>query len=267
MHRMSLLLAALLLVTGADVRGGESGFLDRALRDGDETRRYQVFVPRSYDPNRPWPVILFLHGGGEEGSDGYRQTTVGLGPAIRWNPERFAAIVVFPQLRKDHQWTGGEAEFALRTLDAVEREFRTDPDRVYLTGLSRGGRGSYYIAYRHPSRFAAILVACGQVGPLAPTRADGTSWLENSLVVPEADGDPFAALGQRLQDVPLWVFHGDEDSVIPVDQSRRLVAALRERGATVRYTELSGVGHGSWDSAYQSAEVIEWLFAQRRGSN
>ena len=266
MRRALILVATLAaLPAGVAAQRVETGFLDRALDDRGTPRHYQVFVPRSYDPARQWPVVLFLHGGGAQGTDGYRPTDAGIGIAIRMNPEPFPAIVVFPQVRPEHQWTGDEAEFALRTLDAAEREFNTDRDRVYLTGLSRGGRGSYYIAYRHASRFAAILVACGRVGPAGPRSVtNGTLWLENSPVVPDADGDTFIALAEQLRDVPLWVFHGDEDSVIPVEDSRRLIAALEAQSAPARYTELPGVGHNAWDAAYRSAEVIEWLFAQSR---
>jgi predicted peptidase len=83
-------------------------------------------------------------------------------------------------------------------------------------------------------------------------------------VVPESDGETFGALAHRLRDVPLWVFHGDQDRVIPVEDSRRLILELEARGAPVRYTELPGVGHNAWDPAYQSAEVIEWFFSHRR---
>lgn len=244
----------------------ETGFLDRAIEYDGARRDYQVFVPRSYDRTEAWPVVLFLHGGGQQGTDGYRPTSVGIGEAIRQNPERFPAIVVFPQVRPEHQWTGDEALFALRTLDAVEREFTTDSDRIYLTGLSRGGRGSYYLAYRYPSRFAAILVVAGRVGPAGPTRANGAPWLENSPVVPEGDGETFAALAERITEVPLWIFHGDEDPLIPVGDSRRLFAELEDRGSLARYTELAGVGHNddAWNAAYQSAEVLEWLFNQHR---
>jgi predicted peptidase len=264
-RRVLFLIASLLaLPSGLVAQRVETGFLNRTLGDRGALRKYQVFLPSSYDPIREWPVILYLHGGGEEGTDGLRQANSGLGDAIRQNPERFPAIVVFPQTKENHQWTGEEAEFALRTLTATENEFTTDSNRVYLTGLSRGGRGTYYIAYRYASRFAAILVACGRVGPAGPTRGNGALWEENSLVVPENDGDPFAALAERLSDVPSWLFHGDADRVIPVEESRRLFRELERRGAPARYSELAGFGHNVWDTAYQSTEVIEWLLSHRR---
>ena len=229
---------------GVMAQGTETGFLDRELTDGEMVRTYQIFVPREYDPANQWPVILFLHGGGEEGTDGIRPTAGGLGEAIRRNPERFSAVVVFPQVRPDHQWTGPEAAFAMQTLEAAQREFSLDPDRVYLTGLSRGARGVYYIAYRHATRFAAVLAVCGFV-------SDGEGRLAAPLVVPREDGDPFGALAGRLSETPLWIFHGEVDPLVPVEESRRLFSELRQRNAPARYSELPGVGHRSWDAAYQ----------------
>ncbi|MEM7504653.1 MAG: alpha/beta hydrolase-fold protein [Pseudomonadota bacterium] len=233
----------------------ETGFLDRSLHADGMTRHYQVFVPRAYDSGTKWPVILFLHGSRQVGNDGYKPTGDGIGSAIRQAADRFPAIVVFPQAREDLQWVASEADFALQTLDATESEFNIDADRVYLTGLSRGGRGAYYVAYRNVDRFAAVLAICGHVddfdGRLPP-------------LVPVAAGDPWVALATRLSKTPVWIYHGDSDPIIPVEQSRRLVSALKAVNAPVRYTELAGVGHNSWDAAYESEEAMEWLLANRR---
>lgn len=240
----------------------ETGFLDRVVVDGEVTRRYQVYVPRDYAPDRRWPVILSLHGGGEAGNDGLVQTEVGLGTAIRRHAARWPAIVVFPQLRPGTRWNGPDAAWALAALAQTEREFATDPARVYLTGLSRGGAGTYYLAYRDPDRFAALLAICGRVTP-APT-LDGRAEPDRDPIVPDGDGEPFGALGARLKRVPTWIFHGDADDIIPVDESRRAARALRAAGGQVTFTELPGVGHGSWDAAYGREDVAGWLFAQRR---
>jgi predicted peptidase len=234
----------------------QTGFLDRVVTVSHQDYRYQVYVPRAYRPEDRWPVILFLHGAGERGEDGLLQTVVGLGDAIRRDPARFPALVVFPQAPHDSLWAGLPAEAAMSALDAVMAEFSADPDRVYLTGISMGGNGSWYLAYRHPDRFAAVVPICGWVGahPRFPAAA----------VVPEADGEPFAALARRLAGVPVWIFHGDADPAVPVDQSRRAAAALEAAGADVTYTELPGVGHNSWDPAYRSEELSRWLFQQRR---
>jgi predicted peptidase len=241
----------------------ETGFLNRVLVDGSDRRRYQVFVPADYTPGRRWPVILFLHGGGEQGDDGFLQTEIGLGAAIRRHADQWPAIVVFPQVRPGKRWNGRDAAWALAALDETQREFATDPDRVYLTGLSRGGAGAYYLAYRHPDRFAALLVSCGPITPA--TMMDGKPAPDTDPIVPpEKGGDPFTALASKLKRTPIWIFHGDADTVIPVEESRRLAEALRKAGASITYTELPGVGHGAWDAAYGREDVSRWLFAQRR---
>lgn len=255
---------AFLIFPGTTLGQRETGFLNRVVEDGSETRRYQVYVPAAYTTTQRWPVILFLHGGGEQGNDGLLQTNEGLGPAIRRNAGRWPAIVVFPQVRPGKRWNDQDAAWALRALEQTQREFSTDPTRVYLTGLSRGGAGAYYLAYRNPGRFAAILVACGRVTPA--TTLDGQPAPDLDPVVPKSDNDPFRVLAAQLRQIPIWIFHGDADGVIAVGESRRLSQALRQAStpnAPVTYTELAGVGHNSWDTMYGNAEVAQWLFAQR----
>jgi predicted peptidase len=235
----------------------QTGFLDGVVTVAQQDYRYQVYVPRAYDPGQRWPVILFLHGAGERGGDGVLQTVVGLGDAVRRDPARFPALVVFPQAPGDALWTGAPAEAAMAALEAVMVRYATDPDRVYLTGISMGGNGAWYLAYRHPDRFAAVAPICGWV--------ESHPHFSRGQVVPGQDGEPFQALAQRLAGVPIWIFHGDADTAVPVEQSRRAAAALEAAGADVRYTELPGVGHNSWDPAYQSSELSHWLFQQRRG--
>lgn len=258
---LGLLAVALVVPADAPAQRVETGFLNRVLVDGIQTRRYQVFVPSDYTFSQRWPVILFLHGGGEEGDDGLRQTDVGLGSAIRRNPDRWRAIVVFPQVRPGKRWNGQDAAWALMALQETEREFATDPNRVYLTGLSRGGAGAYYLAYRNPGRFAALLVVCGPVTPVATPRTPAP---DVDPVVPRTDGEPFSALAAVLKRTPIWIFHGDADTLFSVEESRRLTEALRKAGATITYTELPGAGHNVWDIAYGRDDVPQWLFAQHR---
>lgn len=258
MWQRSCVIVAMVVVLGpsaAAAQTRETGFLNRAVTVAGETYRFQVFVPTDYTPSRAWPVVLFLHGGGERGTDGIFQTEVGIGSAVRRFADRFAAIVVMPQARPATTWSGAMANVALAALGQTESEFVTDPARVYLTGLSLGGAGTWYLAYRHTSRFAALLVICARVRP-GPNTTDP--------VVPAADGEPFSTLAARVRQLPIWVYHGDADPTVPVDESRGIVAALRALNAPVRYSELSGVGHNSWDAAYRSPEVIAWLLAQRR---
>jgi predicted peptidase len=256
-----LVIAGLILCSAtASAKQRESGFLNRVLADADGQRRFQVFVPSDYSADRRWPVILFLHGGGEQGNDGMLQTEVGLGSAIRRQPGNWPAIVVFPQVRPGRRWNAQDAAWAMKALEHTQREFATDPARVYLVGMSRGGAGAYYLAYRHPGIFAAALVVCGRVTPAATL--DGQPAPDTDPVV-QNDGDRFAALATRMKSLPVWVFHGDADPVVPVGESRQLVAALRNLGAPVTYTELPGIGHNSWDPAFRNPEVPQWLLGQK----
>ncbi len=232
-----------------------TGFLDRLVTVDDADYRYQVYVPRFYTPEEQWPVILFLHGAGERGTDGLLQTEIGLGTALRRHPERYPAIVVFPQAPPGSLWLGKTATLAMSTLAAALQEFNCDPDRIYLTGLSMGGHGCWNLAYLHPQRFAALVVICGWVAP---------SERHPEVIVPAGEASPYDQLARVLQNLPIWVFHGEADPVVPVEESRRMVTALQALGAAATYNELPGVGHGSWDAAYQSPELPDWLFKQRR---
>jgi predicted peptidase len=258
MRPLPLATLALLCAVGQPARaqGVETGFLDRTATVAGRAYRYQVYVPAEYATRTDWPVILFLHGAGERGSDGMLQTTVGLAPAIRLNPARYPAIVVFPQVPTDSAWSGGAADAALVALRQTMAQYKTDADRVYLTGLSMGGRGSWYVAYRNPTLFAAVAPICGWIN--TNTRFAATP------VVPVDSGAPFAAMARQLKTVPTWIFHGEMDRVVPVSGSREPFAAMQAAQANVRYTEFLGVDHNSWDATYASKEFVDWLFAQRR---
>lgn len=240
----------------------ETGFLDRAVEVNKTEYRYQVFVPRGFTRTKTWPVIIALHGGGSYGSDGIRQTDGGLARAIRLNPERFPAIVIFPQAHADGtpgwQLEGGQA--ALAALDKAIKEFNGDPKRVVLIGLSAGGNGTWSLASRYPERFAAIVPVCGFISKFK----GGTSGVDYPALAPVDAGDPFAFVAKKVAKIPVWIFHGDADKRVPVEESRKMAAALRAIGGNVQYTELPGVEHNAWDPAYARADLIEWMLKQRR---
>lgn len=202
------------------------------------TGSFRIYVPAGLPPEPP--IVLFLHGAGEGGRDGLAQTTVGLGAAIVKYPDRFPLVAVFPQSPPRNPWRGPIVEHALGALEATIEELDCDRDRVYLTGISMGGYGTWHIATAQPERFAAIVPICGGA--------------EKPIITAE-----------RLANVPTWVFHGDRDQIIPVDESREVVQAMRARGSDVRYTEYKGVQHNSWDPAYAEPELMRWLLAQKRG--
>jgi predicted peptidase len=211
------------------------GFVDRVFRDGSEESKYVVFVPHDYRGDKAFPAIAFLHGSGETGTDGHKQTQVGLGPAIRKQEKTFPFIAVFPQSKK-RNWKASSVDGirALKILDEVEKEYRIDPDRVYLTGISMGGFGTWSIAMEHPERWAAIVPVCG-------------------------GGDPKQV--DRIKGIPCWCFHGGADGIVPVGFSRRMRDALEKAGSQPRYTEYPKVGHNSWDRAYGTAELYTWLLS------
>ena len=169
-------------------------------------------------------------------------TRVWIAPEMQ---RRHPAFVLAPQLPDPEQWSAPEsdepARYAALVVQLIERLLRDhaiDPDRVYLTGQSRGGRGTWDLATKRPDLFAAAAPVCGEG---TPSRADA------------------------LRHMPVWAFHGADDPVIPVTGSREMVDALRAIGAPVRYTEYPGVGHNVWTRAYLEPELPEWLFARRRG--
>lgn len=237
-------------------KGAAGSFVTRtAVMDG-VSYPYQVFVPRARVGARP-PVILFLHGSGERGSDGSRQTTVGLGPPVVHRARDFPAIVVMPQAPVESVWAGAPARAAIVALDTATKEFAGDPERVYLTGISMGGYGTWEIALENPGRFAALVPICGGVRPIAAQPRIAVR------AVAGLPGDVHDNAAVRLANVPAWIFHGSGDRSVPVAESRAMAEALRKAGAEVQYTEYEGVGHNSWDPAYAEAALWNWLFAQR----
>jgi predicted peptidase len=247
-----LFLAVLLCPRPTIAQSSATGFLDRSVTHEGRVYDYQVYVPRDYTPEEDWPVILFLHGAGERGSDGIIPTEVGLGRAIRRNVSRWPAIVVFPQVPLSRSWGDEPAAAGMIALEAAIDEFSIDEDRQYLTGLSMGGFGTWYLGYHHPDRWAAMVAICSFVkGP-----ASYPDYLPSE--------DPEHVLARKIDHIPIWIFHGDADSVVPVESARRLNSALQEENAEVYYTEYPGVGHNSWDAAYDTGDMIEWLFSKHR---
>lgn len=240
----------------------ETGFLNRAVVVNKTEYRYQVYVPREFSRSKKWPVIVALHGGGTYGNDGIRPTDGGLGRAIRSNPDRFPGIVIFPQAHADGtpgwQLEGGKA--AMAALDRSIKEFNGDPKRVVLTGLSAGGNGTWSIASRYPERFAAIVPICGFIFKFKGT----TSKIDYPALAPADAGDQYAFIAKKVAALPIWIFHGDADKNVTVEESRKMTAALKAIGANVQYTEFPGVDHNAWDPAYARADLIEWMLKQRR---
>lgn len=233
----------------------ETGFLNRRIQVGPFNYRYQVYVPEEWRPNdhKKWPVILFLHGRGERGSEGMWQTQIGLPEAIRDHPDRWPFVVVMAQCSLERYWTDREMlAMAMAELDAETAEFHGDGSRTYLTGLSMGGYGAWELARQYPNRWAAIAVAAGGIfWSYAPDR-----WLQASTL----PGEYAHALGRT----PVWLFHGAEDNVVAPRQDELLYTALKAAGGRVRLWVYQGLKHDCWARAFREPEVPRWLLAHRR---
>jgi predicted peptidase len=213
------------------------GFHLRTVKIGKVERKYSVFLPNGYDGKKSFPVVLFLHGAGERGNDGVTSAQVGLGAAIYGHPEDYPLIAVFPQAEKTWSADSDDAQAALAALNDVLKTFKGDRNKVILTGLSMGGSGSWSIASARPGRFAAVVPICGR------GREDNVNVLKT---------------------LPIWAFVGDADRDETVLNIRTMVEALRAAGGSARETEYRGVGHNSWDRAYNDPALIGWMLAQTR---
>ncbi len=216
----------------------DSGFLSRVIERDGESRRYVVYVPREYVPSRRWPMIVFLHGRGESGTDGSLMLAQGLPLAIMRAPARWPAVVVIPQKPTQAGLWADEAPWVMAMIEREKSAWSIDEDRVLLTGLSQGGAGTWAIGAMYADRWAAIAPICGF-------------------------GDP-SYVGGRVAKLPIWAVHGDADTVIPVAQTLRLVESARRAGGGPVVSVLPGVGHDSWTWAYGQSELPEWLLSQRR---
>jgi predicted peptidase len=239
------------------VSAAPAQFVERSVDLHGKTYRYQVFVPAELEGKHP-AVVLFLHGSGERGNDNQAQLSQGLPPWLKQHTD-FPAVVVIPQAPNDTEWTDkADADMALAALEKSVKEFHGDRKRLYLTGLSMGGFGSWQIAADHPGMFAAAAIICGGVEALPD---DGRNLYVHG--VPKGQ-DAYAWTAKKIGTLPVWIFHGGDDHVVPTEQSRRMNAALLARKAEVKYTEFPGVNHGSWEKAYATPDLWEWMFSHTR---
>ena len=214
------------------------------------TMKYALFTPKNYDPQRKYPLILWFHGAGSRGTElstllnESDQHSIGYlaRPDIQ---ENFPAFVLAPQLLPGRGWVarrasqdGSDLANALAIFDLARRQNSVDNARLYVMGSSMGGFAAWYVLAQRPDVFAAGVPICG-------------------------GGDEVNAA--KLVNTPVWAFHGDQDEIVSVEFSRRMVNALKQAGGQPKYTEYPNVGHHSWENAFQEKDLLPWLFAQKRG--
>jgi predicted peptidase len=199
------------------------------------TMDYLLFLPQDYEKEDSWPLMLFLHGAGERGDDLELVKKHGP-PKIVHTKKDFPFILVSPQCKSRRWWE----PFGLTALlDDVVAKYKVDEDRIYVTGLSMGGFGTWSLASHAPDRFAAIAPVCG-------------------------GGEPYWT--KRFVHLPVWVFHGAKDFLIPLRRSEEMAEALKKRGGNVKLTVYPDAGHDAWTETYDNPELYEWLLQQKRGS-
>jgi poly(3-hydroxybutyrate) depolymerase len=247
------LIAFFPLFVSAALHRQDTGFLNRTILVNGIAHRYVVYLPETWSRDQRWPVLLFLHGSGERGTEGMDETQIGLPQAIRLHPERWPFVVVMPQVPFDHHhWTDPDMmAMAMGALNAEMKEFHGDPDRVSLTGLSLGGYGVWEIAKNYPHRFAALVPVSGGVfWSYEPER-----WREAATLPAE--------YARAIGRTPTWIFHGSDDPVVNPRQSLLMFEALKATGGDVRFWEYAGIRHNVWDRAYAEPQLPRWLLAQR----
>jgi predicted peptidase len=213
---------------------------------------YRLFIPQSYDRNKKYPLVLWLHGGAGRGDDNIKQIAGGnlIGSHI-WtyheNQLKNPCFVVAPQCPIGEMWATlentkptGQLMIVVRLLDTLRKEFNLDNQRFYVTGQSLGGFGTWAVVAERTDLFAAAIPICG-------------------------GGDPLHAA--RMSGMPIWAFHGEKDTTVSVERSRAMIAAIRKAGGIARYTEYKDAGHVIWERAFNEHDLMTWLFAQTKGRN
>lgn len=217
---------------------------NRIARIGSENYNYQVYTPPNVENENDLPVIVFLHGIRERGVNGFIPSEGAIGNFILHYFSQVPAIMLLPQCRQGKYWSDAEMDkMVMQSLAQTIDEFKADAKRIYLIGVSMGGYGVWHFASQHPGKFAALVSICG-----------GS---------PLVKGDRFSPIAEKIGKTPAWLFHGADDRIVPVSESRALVKALQENQGNVKYSEYPGIGHNVWLNVLAEKELMPWLLAQR----
>jgi len=228
---------ALIVILGVGVLHGDQQSQKAAKLDAQVhvSLDYLVSVPTDYEKKDSWPLLLFLHGAGERGNNLEIVKKHGP-PKLIDQGKPFPFVVVSPQCPQNGSWSSKPLEL-IALLDEITAKYKIDQDRIYLTGLSMGGFGTWSLAAYAPDRFAAIVPICG-------------------------GGE--ASSARRVTHLPIWVFHGAKDTSVPLKRSEEMVDALKKLQVDVKFTIYPEAGHDSWTATYDNPELYEWLLQQKR---
>ena len=232
-HAFSLLF--LIALVALPVHAQQKTVTYKKERSGTEQLNYLLSLPDGYEKNtdKKWPLIVFLHGAGERGSDISKVKMHGP-PMMVENGKKFPFILISPQCPTGSWWS---YEPVLGLIESIESNYRVDSKRILLTGLSMGGYGTWDLAIRYPKKFAAIAPLCG-------------------------GGIPY--LTTRIKDTPTWVFHGAKDTGVPISESQGMVDGLKKNGSTqVKFTIYPEAGHNCWTETYNNEELYKWMLEQK----
>ena len=197
---------------------------------------YLKYLPKNYDGKTKFPLLLFLHGAGERGSN-LEKVAVHGPPKLIKQGKQFPFIVISPQCPKGSRW---DPDALNAMLDQIIKSHAVDETRIYCTGLSMGGFGTWALGSSNPNRFAAFAPICG------------------------GGVDRTAFVSFEMAKKPVWVFHGDADSVVPLKESERMVKALKRRGGKPKFTVYKGVNHDSWTETYNNPKLYEWFLSHKK---
>jgi len=233
-------------LTTAVSGGNRQGKIESRIVSVDSDRfNYQIYLPPQIQSEKKLPVMIFLHGIRERGSGGFVPTTGAAGAVVRHYFGQVPAIVLLPQCRPGSYWSDSVMEqMVINALAETVEEFGADARRVYLIGVSMGGYGVWHFASRHTGKFAALVSICG-----------GSSM---------TNGDRFDTLARKIGETPAWLFHGADDTIVPITESRQIVKALEANGGSVKYNEYPNVGHNVWLNVLGEKDLLPWLLAQKR---
>ena len=253
MRPLNLAAAALLAMTGTTIAQTPAAPAPAPMQTAEQFQfqkqlsakvNYLLFLPKGYDAKagRRWPLILFLHGAGERGTDVWKVATHGPSKNVKTHPD-FPFIVVSPQCPEQQIWS---KDVLLALLDEISAKHAVDTRRIYLTGLSMGGYGTWDLGLTYPEKFAAIVPICGG-GQMISVLLSGRD------------------KGAALKSLGIWAFHGGKDPVVPLNESQRMVDALKKVGVPdVKLTIYPEAGHDSWTEAYNNPELYDWLLKHER---